>query len=156
MSEEPTLAQPPAGPEPTRPPPASRAEPGPARPRRGSWVALGLATACGFLLGVLVVTTLGGGDAPTRTETRRVTLTGAVTRPGGTVITKTLVPAMVGQPLDLAKARAARAKFVLAVDSGGGLFGVVREENWEVVAQRPGPDELFEQGSTIHVDIAKR
>ncbi len=63
---------------------------------------------------------------------------------------------MVGEPLDVAKQRAARAKFSVTVDSGGGIFGVIRDENWEVVAQRPGADELIEQGSTIHVDIVKR
>lgn len=120
-----------------------------------SWATLALATACGFLLGVLVVTTLGLADGGTRTETQRVTVPQAVTS-GGTVITKTLVPPMVGEPLDVAKARAARAKFTVTVDSGGGVFGVLRDENWEVVAQRPGPNELIEQGSTIHVDIVKR
>ena len=121
-----------------------------------SWATLALATACGFLLGLLVVATLGLADGgETRTETQRVTVTGAVTN-GGTVITRTLVPPMVGEPLDVAKARAARAKFGVTVDSGGGVFGVLRDENWEVVAQRPGPDELIEQGSTIHVDIVKR
>lgn len=125
-------------------------------PLRGGWIALALATACGFLFGVLVVTTLGAtDDGDTRTVTRRVTVTGSVTN-GGTVIVKALVPPMVGEPLDVAKQRAARAKFSVTVDSGGGIFGVIRDENWEVVAQRPGADELIEQGSTIHVDIVKR
>lgn len=134
MSEEPTLVRP--------------------RARR-PWLALALATACGFLLGALVVSTLGGGDPTTRTETQRITVTGPVTTPG-TVITKTLVPPIVGEKLDLAKQRAARAKFKLVVDSGGGLFGVIRDQNWEVVQQRPPAGVLFEQGSTIHVDITRR
>jgi hypothetical protein len=120
-----------------------------------SWVSLVLAAACGFLLGVLLVTTLGGTDGPTRTETRRITVPSAATN-GGTVITKTLIPPIVGEPLDVAKQRAGRARFQITVDSGGGLFGVRRDKNWEVVAQRPGPGELIEQGSTIHVDIVKR
>lgn len=124
-------------------------------PARRSWVALALAAGCGFLLGVLVVVTLGGSESATRTETQRVTVPGAVTG-GGTVITKTVVPPMVGEPLDVAKERADRSRFALTVDSGGGLFGVVRDENWEVIAQRPGAGELIEQGSTIHVDIVKR
>ncbi len=128
--------------------------PGHSAPRR-AWAALALATACGFLLGVLVVTTVGGTGVETRTETQRVTVPATVTN-GGTVITKTIVPAMVGEPLDVAKQRAERARFAVTVDSGGGVFGVIRDENWEVVAQRPGPDELVEQGSTIHVDIVKR
>jgi len=124
-------------------------------PARGTWLTLALATACGFLLGVLVVTALGGASATTRTETRRVTVPKAVTN-GGTVITKTLVPPMVGEPLDVAKQRAARGRFAVTVDAGGGVFGVIRDENWEVVSQRPGAGELIEQGSTIHVDIVKR
>ena len=124
-------------------------------PSSRSWAALALATACGFLLGVLVVTTLGGTEGATRTETQRITVPGTVTG-GGTVITKTLVPPIVGEPLDVARQRAERARFAITVDSGGGVFGVVRDENWEVVAQRPGPGELIEQGSTIHVDIVKR
>jgi hypothetical protein len=39
---------------------------------------------------------------------------------------------------------------------GGGLFGVRRDANWEVVAQRPPPGELLEQGSTLRVDIVRR
>ncbi len=124
-------------------------------PPQRSWLSLGLAAACGFLLGVLLVTTLGSAGGATRTETQRVTVPGAVTN-GGTVITKTVVPAMVGEPLDVAKQRAERARFQVTVDAGGGLFGVRRDENWEVVAQRPGPNELLEQGSTVHVDLVKR
>lgn len=126
-------------------------------PVRRSWISLALATACGFLLGMLVVATLGGAETTTSTQTVRVPVpaTGPATN-GGTVITKTLVPAMVGEPLDVAKDRAERARFAVTVDSGGGVFGVVRDENWEVVAQRPGAGALFEQGSTIHVDIIKR
>lgn len=125
-------------------------------PSRRSWISLALAGACGFLLGVLVVVTLGASDSTTRTETQRVTAPAATGTTGRTVITKTLVPRMVGEPLDVAKERAERQRFAVTVDSGGGVFGVVRDENWEVVAQRPGAGELIEQGSTIHVDIVKR
>ena len=134
MSEQPTRVLPPGG---------------------RSVVSLALAATCGFLLGVLLITTVGGTDAPTRTETVRVTVPGTVTG-GGTVITKTLIPAIVGEPLDVAKVRAQRARFQITVDSGGGLFGVRKDDNWEVVAQRPGAGELVEQGSTIHVDLVRR
>ena len=129
------------------------------RPSVGSWVSLALATACGFLLGALVITTVGGGDATTtRTQTQTVTAPAgtATPSPGGTVITRTQVPALIGQRLDVARERVERAKFDLVVDSGGGLFGVQVEENWEVVAQRPAVDELLEQGSTVRVDIERR
>jgi len=124
-------------------------------PPGGSWLSLGLAAACGFLLGILLVTTVGGAADATRTITQRITVPSAVTN-GGTLITKTLIPPIVGEPLDVAKSRAQRARFQITVDSGGGVFGVRRDENWEVVAQRPGPGELIEQGSTIHVDIVRR
>ncbi len=126
------------------------------RPSVGSWVSLALATACGFLLGALVITTVGGGDVTT-TQTQTVTAPGSPTAPsGGTVITKTRMPALVGQRLDVARERIERAQFDLVIDSGGGLFGVRVEENWEVVAQRPAADELIEQGSTVRVDIERR
>ncbi len=125
------------------------------RPHRRGLGTLALATACGVLLGILVATTLGTGDQVT-TQTQRVTVTTSAPATGGTVITKTLVPVMVGQPLDVAKQRAERAGFSVTVDAGGGVFGVLRDENWEVVAQRPGPQELIEQGSRVHVDIVKR
>ncbi|MCW3010403.1 MAG: domain containing protein [Solirubrobacterales bacterium] len=128
----------------------------PASSSRRPWIALALATACGFLLGALVVTTLGGATGATRTETQRITVPAATVTNGGTVITRTVVPPIVGEPLDVAKGRVERARFRLTVDSGGGLFGVRRDENWEVVAQRPGPGELLEQGSTVHVDIVRR
>ena len=132
MSDEPTRVRPPA---------------------RRAWAGRALAAVCGLLLGVLVATTVGGVGA-TRTETQRVTVSAPAS--GGTVITKTLIPPMIGEPLDVARKRAERQRFALTVDSGGGVFGVLRDENWEVVAQRPGPGELIEQGSTIHVDIVKR
>ena len=113
-----------------------------------------LAVACGALLGVLVTATVGGGET-VRTETQRVTVTGAVTS-GGTVIVRTQVPPIVGQPLDVATARVERARFKLVVDAGGGVLGVIRAENWDVVAQRPAPGELLEQGSTVRVDIVRR
>jgi hypothetical protein len=148
VSPEPTRVRPPDEPPTTVSAPATT---GGRRP----WLPLLLATACGFLLGVLLVTTLGGTDVETRTQTTRITVPAPVTN-GGTVITKTLIPEIVGEPLDVAKQRTERSRFQLTVDAGGGLFGVRRDENWEVVAQRPAAGELVEQGSTIHVDIVRR
>ncbi len=147
MSEEPTRVR-------EEPPPAP-APPPPARSAARSWIGIVLATACGFLLGALVITTVGGTDTVTQTATVRVTVPGAPAR-GGTVITKTVVPMLVGEPLNVAKERAERAKFAIEIDSGGGVFGVIQDDNWEVVDQRPQPGGLLEQGSTLHVDIVKR
>jgi hypothetical protein len=138
-------------------------EPTLARPPRrrtvsvGSWASLALATGCGFLLGALVITTVGGGDTTTVTQARTITRTAASpAAPGATVITKTRIPPLVGEGLNVAKQRAGRAKFLIEIDSGGGVFGVIDDKNWDVVAQRPAPGELIEQGSTIHVDIERR
>lgn len=124
-------------------------------PSKRSWLSLALAGACGVLLGALLATALGGATRTTRTETRRVTVPSPPLA-GGTVITKTLVPTLVGEPLDVARQRAERMRFALKIDSGGGVFGVLREGNWEVVAQRPVAGELLEQGSTVRVDIVRR
>ncbi|HEV2752360.1 MAG TPA: hypothetical protein VGV36_00855 [Solirubrobacteraceae bacterium] len=48
------------------------------------------------------------------------------------------MPALVGQTFDLALERIERASFEADVE-GGGLFGVVEEDNWEVVASAPTP-----------------
>jgi hypothetical protein len=126
-----------------------------------SWLGVALAAACGFLLGVLVVLGLdglGGGDgveaADVPAVTRTVTVPGALTT-GGTVIVRTAVPDVVGQRLDVAEARLDRARF-LPDREGGGLLGVLEEENWEVVAQDPAPGSQLEQGSTVRIEIERR
>jgi hypothetical protein len=122
--------------------------------RRGpGWPGTALAAACGLLLGVLATLALGGGpdaDAPARTITVAATRT-----TGGTVIVTKRVPALVGERLDTAKERLARARFDADVD-GGGLFGVLDESNWEVVEQRPPAGTMLEQGSTVRVRIDRR
>ena len=111
-----------------------------------------IAAAAGFLAGVLLVLALGGG-----TTTKTKTVTAAATQShGGTVVVSTDVPQLVGQPLDVARQRLERAKFDLAVDHGGGLFGVLVEHNWQVASQTPDPGTKLEQGSTVHVDIERR
>jgi hypothetical protein len=115
-----------------------------------------LAVASGFLAGVLLVAVLGAGRSTTRTDTvtRTVTVAGSLTT-GGTVIVQTPVPDLVGQHLDVAKARLARAKFDADVH-GGGLFGVVEDGNWSVAKQRPAPGTLLEQGSSVRLDVERR
>jgi beta-lactam-binding protein with PASTA domain len=110
-----------------------------------------LAAAAGFLAGVILVLALGAGGDDTKTRT----VTASVTN-GGTVITTTTVPQLVGQPLDVARQRVERAQFKLAIDDGGGVFGVLVESNWKVSSQDPPAGTKLEQGSTVHVDIDRQ
>ena len=105
-----------------------------------------------FLAGVLLVAVLGG--AKNVEHERTVTVPGIVTN-GGTVITKTAVPDLVGQRLDVARQRLERAGFDADVE-GGGILGVIVAGNWEVVSQDPQPGRDLEQGSTVHVQISRR
>ena len=58
-------------------------------------------------------------------------------------------------PTALARDRLDRAGFDADVD-GGGLLGVIRESNWEVVLQDPGPGVALEQGSSVRLRIERR
>ena len=118
--------------------------------------AVALAVACGFLLGVLAVVAFDRGDH-TRTVVRHATetVTVAAQTTGGTVIVTTAVPDVVGQRLDVAKDRLHRAGFDPDVD-GGGLFGILKDSNWEVVTQDPGPGVTLERGSSVRIHVEKR
>lgn len=122
-----------------------------------SRAALALGAGCGFLAGVLAVVALGGAGDETRTVTRATTVT--VVSPtlttGGTVIVRTAVPALVGERLDVAKDRLYRAGFDPDVE-GGGTFGIIRDANWQVVTQDPGPGVMLEQGSSVQIRVEKR
>jgi hypothetical protein len=122
----------------------------------GGWspLAVALAAALGFLLGALLVAAVaGGGLERTRTVVERVTVPGPVTRPGP-VITTTTLPPVVGERLDVARERLERQQFTVELD-GGGLFGVLSENRWVVVAQRPGPGERREVGSRVVLTIER-
>jgi hypothetical protein len=116
-----------------------------------SWLPVALGAAGGFLAGVLLVIALGGPTSTTRTVTVPPT---ASTPKGGTVITTTVVPDVVGERLDIAKQRVRRAGFLVDV-SGGGAFGVIQDDNWQVVAQEPGGGNTVERGSTVTLDIER-
>jgi hypothetical protein len=129
---------------------------GPAARWRPTKLTVALAGAGGFLAGVLLVAALGGTPTVTQTEATRVTVTApAKTVPGGTVITVTAVPPLVGERLDTAKQRLDAAQFDIDVN-GGGIFGVIDESNWEVVSQDPPAGSQLQQGSTVHVDVERR
>jgi hypothetical protein len=124
-----------------------------------SWPGAALIAACGFLAGALLA--LGAGaldddDERARVATRTVTVAVPATRTtGSTTIETTAVPDLVGQPLDTARERLERASFEADID-GGGLFGVIEDDNWEVVAQRPDAGEQLELGSSVQVVITRR
>ncbi len=128
--------------------------------RRFSTLAVVLALAAGFLVGVVLVAALGGAKGTTSTETVAVTVTETVEAPTtqtnpGTVVVTTPVPELVGQPLDVAKERIARSQFDVDV-VGGGLLGVIVDDNWTVVAQEPAAGTELELGSTLRVEIERR
>jgi hypothetical protein len=124
--------------------------------RPASWTTVALGIASGFLVGVLFVVALGIGQAqepPARTVTvpsRAPTLTG-----DETVVTKTAVPDVVGERLDVARDRVERAGFMVEEEDGG-LFGSIVDSNWEVVEQDPAPDTALERGSTVHLELDRR
>jgi beta-lactam-binding protein with PASTA domain len=124
-----------------------------------SRAAVALAAGCGFLAGVLLVVALGAPGGETHTITRGAVRTVTVVAPtitnGGTVIVQTAVPDVVGQRLDVAKDRLHRAGFDPDV-SGGGIFGIVVDSNWDVVTQDPGPGVMLERGSSVHIGVEKR
>ena len=129
---------------------------GPAARWRPTRLTVALAGAAGFLAGVLLVAALGGSQTVTRTSRITVTQKVATTLPAGaTVITLTAVPSLVGERLDTAKQRLKESRFDVDVN-GGGLFGVLQDSNWEVVAQDPPAGTSLRQGSTVHVDIERR
>jgi hypothetical protein len=132
----------------------------PRAPRFPSWPGAALIAACGFLAGALVALGAGaledGRGQPPRAATRTVTVAVPATRTtGSTTIRTTAVPDLVGQPLDTARARLDRASFEADIE-GGGVFGAIVDDNWEVVAQRPEAGEQLELGSSVQVVITRR
>jgi hypothetical protein len=119
--------------------------------RRFGPLGLALGVAGGFLCGVLLVAVLGGAKPVIKSRTITVPATRTT---GGTVIVSTRVPALVGQPLDVALDRLQRARFRADV-KGGGLFGIVQESNWDVVEQSPRSGTLLEQGSQVKVRVQR-
>ncbi|MBA2505912.1 MAG: PASTA domain-containing protein, partial [Thermoleophilaceae bacterium] len=75
--------------------------------------------------------------------------------PGQTVITKSPVPDVTGERLDIALERVRRQNFLADVE-GGGAFGVIDEDNWQVVGQEPAPGVPLETGSSVTLNIDRR
>ncbi len=98
----------------------------------------------GFLCGVLliVVLALTGGDDSSRPAT--------TTRP--TAVTGIAVPDVVGLRLDIARDRVEGDGFAVK-RSGGGLFGVVVESNWQVASQTPAAGTRLARGATVELFV---
>ena len=112
-------------------------------------LAIALAAACGLLAGILVTLAVDGGD--TKTITRTVQRPG----PGETVITKSPLPDVTGERLDIARERIERQDFLVEIE-GGGALGVIQEDNWKVVSQTPPAQTALESGSTVTLVIDRR
>jgi beta-lactam-binding protein with PASTA domain len=114
------------------------------RERRFGTLGMALAAAAGFLAGVLLVAVLGGAQ-PVYKE-RTISVAGT---PEGIA-----VPALVGQPLDVALNRLESAGLKGEVE-GGGLFGILDEGNWRVVDQDPSKGARLRQGDTVRLDVER-
>jgi PASTA domain len=122
---------------------------------RGNSLNIALAAAGGFLAGIVLVAALGGPAAKVRTVTAPAVATApGTTTTGGRVVASTTVPDIIGDRLDIAKQRIRRAGFVVN-QSGGGLLGVIRDHNWQVVAEDPTAGTSLQLGSTVTVDIQR-
>jgi len=103
---------------------------------------LALAGAGGFLAGVLLLAILGGAQPVYKERTLTV-----ARPPQGSA-----VPALVGQPLDVALDRLQSAGLKGDVQ-GGGLFGILDESDWKVVHQDPSPGARLGQGDSVRLDV---
>jgi hypothetical protein len=107
-------------------------------------VALGAGV--GFLCGVLliVVLALTGGDDPAAPTT--------TTRPPA--VARFVVPDVVGLRLDVARERIEQEGYDVE-RSGGGLFGVVVESNWQVDGQTPTAGTQLTRGATVELHVER-
>lgn len=119
---------------------------------RGPRLTYALTAAAGFLAGIVLVAALGGPASKVRTVTAPAP--GATTTTGGRIVASTTVPDVIGDRLDIAKQRVRRAGFV-AHQSGGGLLGVIRDHDWQVVAVDPTAGTSLQLGSTVTLDIER-
>lgn len=125
--------------------------------RPATWTGVGLGVAVGFLIGVLFVVALGIGQAADPPRARTVTVMSRAPAPSGdeTVITRTEVPDVVGERLDVAHDRLERAGFMVKEEDGG-IFGTIVDSNWEVVEQDPAAGISLERGSTVKIKLDRR
>jgi len=100
----------------------------------------GVGFVCGVLLIVVLALTDGGGSSNPAVTTRATTVTGIA------------VPDVVGLRLDDARDRIEGDGFEVE-RSGGGLFGVVVESNWQVERQTPAGGTRLARGATVELFV---
>jgi serine/threonine protein kinase len=115
------------------------------RPKRGRRLVTVLALAAVLALGVAAVV-----EAPRISDAaRRISTADATSTTPTSAVT---VPALAGQPLDVAEQRLDE----LGLDSseeGGGLFGVIVPSDWVVCESSPPAGSAVEPGSTVRLLI---
>ena len=118
---------------------------------RPSYAELALAAATGMLVGVLIALAIGAASPP-ETQTVVQTVTTPQRDPSARPAT---IPDVVGERLDIATDRIRRERLIVKVE-GGGILGVIREQNWGVVTQEPPAGKVTETGSTVQITIERR
>jgi hypothetical protein len=116
-------------------------------------MAVALATAVGFLAGVLLMVALGGGSGGHSSAPPPKPASTVAGQPP-TVITRVAVPDLTRQRLDVAKERVRGLGFRVKVKSDG-LLGVIVDENWTVIGQDPSAGQLLERGGLVTLNVAK-
>jgi hypothetical protein len=119
--------------------------------RSPGWLGTAVAAALAALAGVLVTLVLGGG----RSDTVHTVTVVTHPPPEATLIAKTAVPKVLGERLDVAKDRVRAAGFIAMVE-GGGLLGVIRDRNWQVLSQDPVGGKSLQLGSTVRLIVERR
>jgi hypothetical protein len=107
------------------------------------WLKVALGAGVGFLCGVLLIVVLavsGNDGRPATAGARTAT------------VVQLAVPDVVGLRLDDARERLEGDGFDVK-RSGGGVFGVVVESNWQVEAQTPTAGTRSDPGATVEVFV---
>jgi PASTA domain-containing protein len=112
------------------------------RTRRFGWLTVALVGAGGFLAGVLLIAILGGAQPVYKERTLTV-----ASRPEGAA-----VPRLVGRRLDVALDRL-QVVGLKGDPQGGGLFGILDERDWIVVAQDPSPRSRLHRGDSVRLQV---
>jgi serine/threonine protein kinase len=129
----------------SRDPALSPTDPLPRPRRRGRTLA--------FLLALLAIAALGVAgaiEAPRLSRSHRHADSSGISQAtGGSGVT---VPALTGQPLDVAEQRLDDLG-LRPTEEGGGLFGVLVPSDWDVCETSPGAGLVVSPGATVRLSI---